>query len=164
MKITYQLTPRDFQEASAPRKARKVASVIVLVLVLCLAVPAMVGTPSYRTELFWQNLFPFIAIFAFYFLILWLLPRRNAKKLFESMPSVQAPISLEATDSGVKFETQNGNSENAWPAFPKWSEQKSFFLLYSSQSIANVIPKRAFSEGEEEEFRRLLTGKIPKRI
>lgn len=164
MKITYQLTPRDFQEALRTSRAQKIFFVIIVLGVCFVLFLLGVGWANNRLHEAWRNSMPFIAVLAVWILLAAVIPYYSANKQFKSMSSAQAPITFEASDEGVRMETRNGNSQTAWSAFPKWREQKSVFIIYCSAYVFYLIPKRAFASGEEAQFRQLLTVKISKKV
>lgn len=162
MKITYQLTPRDFREALRTTRQMKIFRLII-VLVTCLTL-FLLGFAWANNNLreVWLNTTPFIGVVVVWIILATIGPIYSANKQFKSMSAAQAPITFEFTDENVRMETRNSTAQTAWPAFAKWREQKSIFLLYVSAYVFHLIPKRAFAPGEEDQFRQLLSVKVKK--
>ena len=161
MKITYQLTPRDFQEAFGPTKTKKVMTALAFALISALVISSFFMTGEQR-EMYLRDLYPCLAVIAAWLGIFWILPLWAAKKQFAGMPAAKSPITYEFTEDFVHCKTENGMSENSWSIYPKWREKETVFLLHTSPAVQIVIPKRAFAPGEEEQFRQLLSAKVKK--
>jgi len=63
---------------------------------------------------------------------------------------------LSADEQGLRSATSAGHSENNWSTYTNF-ETSNLFLLYMGSGLFEVIPKRAFSPSQLEEFRNLLT-------
>ncbi len=78
---------------------------------------------------------------------LFLLPPQ-AKRLFRQNKEVSAPLEIEFSEKGMKLTNSFGHSERVWSHFVKWKEDEQGFLLYHSEQMFNLIPKRFFDVPE----------------
>ena len=72
----------------------------------------------------------------------------------------QSPISLEASEQGLAFHGPHADSKVAWSAYVGWGEGKSFFVLLPQTRVYITIPKRAFTEEQQSEFREMLRRNV----
>ena len=97
-------------------------------------------------------LIPFF-IGAFMFSLPWL----QARQMFRKGGSpLRDEVTLEISDSRLIGANLVSSSNSTWGAFTRYSESKNLFLVYRSEMLFNVVPKRAFAAGEEEVVRSLL--------
>jgi hypothetical protein len=74
-----------------------------------------------------------------------LLPWR-VKKIFQQQKELSMPYEIEITDAGLNITNELGNSLRPWKNFSKWKESKELFLLYHSDVMFTILPKRCFTE------------------
>jgi hypothetical protein len=63
-------------------------------------------------------------------------------------------------DESLRIEEEFERRETKWPAFTKFQETDNLFMLFEGARNVRMFPKRAFSQQEQDEFRRLLSSKI----
>ena len=88
----------------------------------------------------------------------------NARRMLRNQPSLRGVWEAEFTGNGFRLANRIGGGENQWAAVNEVVETKSLFLLKLGPQVATVVPKRAFTGGQLEEFRGLVreAGKGPK--
>ena len=92
----------------------------------------------------------FIAAFVFFFLR----NRRDARRRFEREPLLQQLQTINITDAGLTHGSHTTSTFYRWDAFHKHLETPDFFLLYISDAVFEMLPKRAFpSQAAMDEFR-----------
>jgi len=97
-------------------------------------------------------LIPFF-IGAFMFSLPWL----QARQMFRKGGSpLRDEVTLEISDSRLIGANLVSSSNSTWGAFTRYSESKNLFLVYRSEMLFNIVPKRAFAAGEEDAVRGLL--------
>ncbi|HEY4146086.1 YcxB family protein [Pinirhizobacter sp.] len=65
------------------------------------------------------------------------------------------------TSAGVAARTEQGNSVKPWSDYLKWKEGKSVFLLYLSDHMFQIVPKRFFAAHEDiDAFRNVIRQSI----
>ena len=94
------------------------------------------------------TVFMLVIIFPLYRYIF--LPNR-IKKLFAQQKELNLPIEFEFTDTGMNTTNELGNSTRPWAHFVKWKENKDLLMLYHSDVLFSMIPKRFFADPQQVE-------------
>jgi YcxB-like protein len=81
----------------------------------------------------------------------WLRARQTFKK-----GRLGEETQVEISDSGVDASNSVANTKFVWGAFSRYTESKNLFLVYQSQLMFNIFPKRAFAAGDMDAFQGLL--------
>ena len=91
------------------------------------------------------------------------LPNR-VKKIFMQQKELSSPIEFEFTETGLHTSNEFGNSTRPWSYFIKWKENKELIMLYHSDVLFNMIPKRFFTDPQQIETVKsyLENNKVPK--
>ena len=114
---------------------------------------------------FWP-LFLVLFIMAFGFPILnrYVLQPNRARKNFVKQKELSLPFELEFTEAGMNFSNDLGNSTRPWAYFTKWKENEEIMLLYQSDALVTMIPKRLFADPQQIETVQALLEKnaVPK--
>lgn len=87
-------------------------------------------------------------------------PRLSARRQFHNTPSMQAPFTVEASDSGIHFQSVHGDHRLAWSTYVGWTEEDSVFVILPQGQIGFPVPKRAFTEEQLAQFREILHRKV----
>ena len=105
--------------------------------------------------------FILIVVFPLYRYVL--LPNR-VKKIFTQQKTLSLPIEYEFTEIGLNTSNEVGNSTLPWTYFIKWKENKELIMLYHSDVLFNMIPKRFFADPQQIETVKsfLEKNKVPK--
>lgn len=70
-------------------------------------------------------------------------------RVFNQQKDLSAPFEMELNDHEFSLKNQFGASHLPWNNFVKWKENKDILLLYRSDIMFNLLPKRLFrNEGE----------------
>jgi hypothetical protein len=83
--------------------------------------------------------------------------RRN----FRDVPNFALKQVLITGEDGLLTRSDAGRTENKWPAYTKFQETPNLLILWMGAGMWEVIPKRAFSAVELDEFRHLLVRHLP---
>ena len=90
--------------------------------------------------------------------------RYKAIRVYRQHKALQRPIHLESTAVGLYGENETGHSTTPWTDYLRWKEGKTLFLLYVSDQMFHIIPKRFFnSESDITEFRNVLAANVRRR-
>ena len=90
--------------------------------------------------------------------------RYRAVRTYGQLRAFHRELRLEPTDAGIFSESETGHGTTPWSDFLKWKEGGSLFLLYISDDIFQIVPKRFFSsEADISEFRGMLAAKVSQR-
>ncbi|MFN8435349.1 MAG: YcxB family protein [Anaerolineales bacterium] len=75
----------------------------------------------------------------------------QAKKSFAQQKAISLPFEFELTEAGVHISNELGNSNVPWNYFTKWDENEDIIILYQSDSLIHMLPKRFFTKPQELE-------------
>jgi hypothetical protein len=91
------------------------------------------------------------------------LPNR-IEKLFTQQKELSLPFEFEFTEAGMHTSNELGNSTRPWTYFTKWKENKELIMIYHSDVLFNIVPKRFFAEAQQIETLKsfLEKNKVPK--
>ncbi|WP_166039909.1 YcxB family protein [Sphingosinicella sp. YJ22] len=68
-------------------------------------------------------------------------------------------VEMTWSDDGILFETCNSHARHDWDGFGKWSENGAVFVLFFTDSLFSMIPKRVLAAHEADDLRtRLAQG------
>ena len=82
------------------------------------------------------------------------------EETFEKDRRFQQEITAEISEDGIHFVTPNSDARTNWGLFVRYLESDKIFVLYQSNQIMNLLPKRSFGSGEVEQFHQLLQQKV----
>jgi hypothetical protein len=86
---------------------------------------------------------------------------KRIRKIFLQQKLLQQSFSFAVTDEAVSSKAEYGQATLTWDIFRKWKESKDLFLLYQSDVLFHMMPKRCFSSAEDiSRFRKLLYEKM----
>ena len=95
--------------------------------------------------------FPLLIFLGIYPLYRYVLLPNRVKKIFSQQKELNSPFEMEFTDTGLVASNEFGNSNRPWGNFIKWRENKDLFILYHSDIVYTIIPKRIFTGPEQVE-------------
>lgn len=156
MQIT--ISPSDY--ISAVRlglKPRPIFAVLLgLLAALALVGLALAARSAVLGRASWVDLLCFLAICYFPYWYWLYLPWR-VRRLYQQQRSIQEPFSVEFEDQGLRFRNSNGEGLLPWRHLHRWRESKSAFVLYESDALIHILPKRHFeSPMSAARFREML--------
>jgi hypothetical protein len=152
MTIDFTLTEDDFLEAL--RMHRGVwAKLLTLwgLLLIALGLISLIANSKQYSNYVVPILAGFFILFGLKFL---------ARRSFRRDLRLQQPLQAVISDSGIEISSPTGSSKQTWDAFIRYVESKNLFLLYQGPQMFNVIPKRAFAQGEEDTLRSILAQRL----
>ena len=164
MEVEYDLTPDDlfafqwravFESPRGRRVRRNVYLGWTLAVLLVAALPAISrgGFALSRISI------PFIGItLAIVFLAQWYLERRLTRRFILRLLREEKPDRgqlgrhrLVLSEEGLAESTAVGESRTSWAGVDRVEQNPDYIYIYTSVAGAHVIPKRAFSDGQEAE-------------
>lgn len=89
-----------------------------------------------------------------------LLIRRAQKKMYRRTANLHGRRTMATDETGVSFSGPAFSSRLEWSFFPRFVEDEKAFLLYQSDQVFNVIPKRSLSQNEISELKEAFTRHI----
>ena len=147
----FQLTKEEYISACLPLFRK---SFIIRCVIIILAV-----TYSIKTMELSMTLPVWIIVTIILITAIWLIKffwRKRISKIFEDEASFSSITTLHITNEDFKMKNSRGNSAIAWSEVKKTSISKSFYLLFTSNRFAIIIPRKALSEDENN----ILTFKL----
>jgi hypothetical protein len=96
-----------------------------------------------------------------YFLYCSFALRRYFRRRFRKDRRFQHDFTTDILEDGIHVVTPTAESQMKWENFVRFLESSDIFMLFHSDLIFNILPKRAFAAGEVDSFRELLRRKIP---
>ena len=150
MRVAYKLSENDLLEAQSKHGGVWSKAIWVWGLILILA-----GLGSIATKQYASAVLP-ILLGVFFLFGLGLRVRRS----FRQDNRLQEQFEVVISQSGIDVSSPTRSSKYAWSAFTRFVESKNLFLVYQAPKVFNVFPKRAFTPGDVESFRSLLSEQL----
>lgn len=69
----------------------------------------------------------------------------RARRLFAQQRSLQRPVQFTWDAEGLSWSSANGSGRTPWSDYVKWRQNEHILLLYHSDALFQMLPKRAFS-------------------
>ena len=76
----------------------------------------------------------------------------QVKKSFSQQKGMSLPFEFDFTETGMHTSNELGNNTLPWEYFTKWKENEDIIILYQSDSIIHMLPKRLFANPQELEM------------
>lgn len=94
------------------------------------------------------------------FVRLFYFPSR-VRRVYSQQRNLQLPFESVCTDSGIESSNANSTNRLPWNHLIRWKEGPALFVVYQSDLIFNIVPKRCFAEPEQvDAFRSLLIERL----
>ncbi len=104
-------------------------------------------------------LFLFLAAVQLFVRLIYL-PQR-VRRVYSQQRNLQLAFESACTDTGIESTTANSTTRLPWNHLVRWREGATEFVLYQSDLMFNIVPKRCFAQPEEVDgFRGLLTERL----
>ena len=161
MKIVYRITEQDYLEAAKlffanqkpPRRVFRKVMPWVGGLLLFEAGVYLLAFPSHN----WAIVALFLLLGVYLLYCGYFAIRRFVRRAYRSNPHFKDDSTADISDSGVHIVTATRDSLSKWGSFVRFLESDRIFVLFYSEFIFIIFPKRAFAPGEVEQLRELLT-------
>ena len=160
------LSPSDLVEASK-LYLRNSRSMLVLLLLVAVATGTylVITTPSLSVEsaLMVGTIIGIVGVVAFlwYGAVYFVLMPLRARLSYRRHKAIQRAYSLSWNELGVTTTNANATGLTPWADYRKWLEGRKLFLLYVSDRLFHLVPKRAFvNEDAIASFREQLRARI----
>jgi len=86
---------------------------------------------------------------------------RHVRRVYSQQRNLQLPFESVCTDSGIESSNANSTNRLPWNHLIRWKEGPALFVVYQSDLIFNIVPKRCFAEPDlVDAFRSLLTERL----
>jgi hypothetical protein len=176
--IVHEVVPRAIDGISGAKALRAIAAWILFfallgaLYLLSRIAPQSPSASSANAQAAGREL-PFVAILCLTFapamitLILFavLARRLQIKQYTDGQPQLFDPKTFEFDHAGVVITSETTENRLRWPAIVKFTESDHLFLLYISEVMFHMVPKRALAEaGQLEAFVAALTMHVPRGV
>jgi hypothetical protein len=159
------ITVQDYIEALRirARPARWTLTIGALICVLGFLV-ALIGfqdvlTGKGRAIVPIAGLMPILSVCVFHFFAL----PQSARRIFKQQRSMRDEFENTIDDAGFHSKTARFTGTCDWSYFATWAEGERVFVLYQSDALMNILPKRHFIEpNATHDFRVMLERKLPR--
>ena len=88
----------------------------------------------------------------FWLLFRYVLLPYQTRKIFAQQKELQPPFEMEFTDDNLVLSYEFGNAIRPWKNFIKWKENEKLLLLYLSDIMFVMIPKRFLTDPQQLEM------------
>ena len=155
IKVTTKLAFEDFRKVNFyflyRKTGTKIALAIGTILLLIIGFSYTTGTPLF-------NQFPVIP-FALA-LVMTIFPPysvfRTARKNYDSNKMINERIEYEFDKDQISISGESFHSKISWDKIYELSTTKSWFLIWQTRQVANVIPRRDISDNQIETIKGLV--------
>lgn len=166
MKISGQLDWKDYLKAQRlhmrPSRAARAALYVAMVVVIGALAYGFGAMAAGAGAEIWSWLLPLVIIGGLTVLYYYVLLPWNVRRIFSQQKELSVPLEHEITDSALVSSSQYGSGVRPWADFHKWKEDKDVLLLYMSDVMFVLIPKRFCTAEQVEAIRsHLVANKIP---
>ncbi len=105
----------------------------------------------------------FISLFATLIILQIIMPYIVHRRIYFRNPRLYGKRTVTFDNEGLTSDSDLAHVEIKWSSFEKFRETKNLFLIYQTNDVAGITPKRAFPSPEAvEQFRNLLVSKVPR--
>lgn len=161
MKIRCQIEPADYVRAQylhlRPRPLIKWLGIFLVALFLLVSLQQIFIPADGKI-----SALPFILLAVLAYLVItygvWL-PYRT-KKIYKQQKTLQEPYDSELTDDEFISTNSIGAARIKWRDFHKYKVGRDMILLYQSDLIFHMFPRRWFGEGEYDRFLAILKSSL----
>jgi hypothetical protein len=89
----------------------------------------------------------------------------KCRRSYRQRKDLQRPCMFTASEEGLQFSAEGITGMKKWSDYVKWKEGRHCFLLYMSDSLYQLLPKRFLqSETEVAAFREMLQRNVARRV
>lgn len=166
LSITGTYTASDVMSATwlslRPSRSWRVAGVVLIPVLLWATWMEFYG-PRAEAGGWMRWIIPGAALYIAFVLGI-LLPRKS-RRVYEQRKDLQRPCSFSASDAGLLSSAEGVTGLKPWSDYLKWKESDSTLLLYMSDHMYQIIPKRFFASAADlDAFRSVVGQKIANRV
>jgi YcxB-like protein len=156
--VSIRITANDYLKASylhlRPRPFLMFLALFVLALVLFVILVSVKSG---------QVVMPIAAgcLLLFYALWLGVLLPTQARRVYGQSKLLQEPYEVLINEDGFETKSPYGGGKIPWNMFHKWKENRRMILVYQSELLFHMFPKRCFaSESDFDKLREFLTKQL----
>ncbi|MEM1253981.1 MAG: YcxB family protein [Cyanobacteria bacterium P01_H01_bin.21] len=145
-----QLKPEDYIQATRLHMRQtwlKYLALLVLGLYLAIFIHLIVTGSSLALMI--ERLLPFSILVLTYGVIYFVIQPWNARRIFSQQKTLQAEYEMVISPDTITSTTKNGYVEMPLSDFHKYKVGKDLILVYQSQALFHMFPRRFFASDED---------------
>jgi hypothetical protein len=119
---------------------------VMLLIFIGGIVLALLGSLPWLTALIPAFILGFLALFQFY------LKPYQITRSYDQHKELSSPFELELTDEGYSITNSYGSGKIPWKDFAKWKEDQKVILLYRTDNMFNMVPRRLLQEAAQIQY------------
>ncbi len=135
-----------------------------LVFIFCLRYLAYYSSPEKNgfTLTGWDYALIALTVFAMLVTPVWKWwARRRVRRLYDQQKGLREQFTADFSVEGVHTRTATGESRQPWDYFHKWISADDMVLLFESDALMQILPRRAFAtQADYDALRDLLTRRL----
>jgi hypothetical protein len=81
--------------------------------------------------------------------------KRIARRIFEALPPDALQVSLQCDEAGVQLMSNDSSTSVAWNEVVRVLDTRASFLIFTSRTNAQIVPKRALQTDQVNDLRQL---------
>jgi uncharacterized protein with PQ loop repeat len=162
-----QYTEQDIRRGLALMRGRasQILGIGVGIVVTLGMLPTVISILSGKAEAIavLSTIFPALIVLAFFGIIVWKVPRSQARQLREA-PLFQGTITGLATDQALELRSEQSEGRTKWGAFVQYKMSDEIVLLYQNNAAAMMVPRGLFASDESwQQFRQYVQAAVPEK-
>jgi hypothetical protein len=152
IKLNGKLTPEDYLEANLLHLRRtgwaRVVFTAFIAIIFCAIILLFI---YYGIEAYYLCA-PVIVLVLLFIVWRFMLLPRNIKRLYTQQKDLGSPFEIELDEDSFCSSNEYGHSRYPWDHFVKWKENEKLILLYLSDAVITMLPKRIFTQESQIHF------------
>jgi YcxB-like protein len=85
----------------------------------------------------------------------------NARRMYKQRKDLQRECTFSVSEEGLHFSTEGMAGTKPWTDYLRWKEGKDVILIYMSDDLYQMMPKRFFaSDADMQAFREYLSQRV----
>jgi hypothetical protein len=105
-------------------------------------------------------LVPPVVFFALFSYFLWRAMRRGRDQALANVTDAERDVTFRFDGEGVEIESGGGTWQFNWAGIHRFREGRDTFLLFTTEAVVHLVPKRALSADRVDVVRSMLTERI----
>jgi len=86
--------------------------------------------------------------------------KRIAKRIFDALPADALQVSLQCDEAGVQLMSSDSTTHVAWNEVVRVLDTRASFLIFTSRTNAQIVPKRALQAHQVSALRQLVARHV----
>jgi len=86
--------------------------------------------------------------------------KRIAKRIFEALPADALQVSLQCDETGIQLTSSDSSTHVAWNEVVRVLDTRASFLIFTSRTNAQIVPKRALQTDQVNALRQLVARHV----